>query len=171
MGISATTHVGPFIRCKTVTVASTYKKRLCSNPDCKKSSPDNYEVSEQKKYCSTCGSMVASREFPTEKKNVTRNEICELIGDDTFWTGGDSLYFQCDKENITLYMPNRYIPNTRKFTFYPRDEVLYLPLTAENIQKETEEFTAFYQKEIDILREKYGAENVEVLWGVVNDLS
>jgi hypothetical protein len=44
-------------------------------------------------------------------------------------------------------------------------------MTAELIAKEIDQFGSFYEKEITILREEYGDENVEVQWGLVHYIS
>jgi len=170
MGIDYTTYIGPQVRCKTKKVPSTKTIRTCSDATCKLYASEVYE--KQKKFCGQCGSPVEDRALPIEVDNVIAHDVrMNLLDEALYDVPGDSFHFWMRDNNTHIWLANRHVPGARKFSFDPESDIQYVPMTAELIAKEIDQFSSFYEKEITILREEYGAENVEVQWGLIHYIS
>jgi len=170
MGIDYTTYIGPQVRCKTTKIPSTKTIRTCSDTACTLYSSEVYD--KQKKFCGQCGSSVEDRELPIEVENVNVHDVrMNLLDEALYDVPGDSFHFWMRDNNVHIWLANHHVPDAREFSFDSKEDIQYVPMTAELIAKEIEQFSSFYEKEIAILQEEYGAENVEVQWGLVHYIS
>lgn len=168
MSIDYTTYLGPHIRCKTNNVPSTETIITCSNTACTMYSIKLY--GKQKKFCEECGSLVKERPVENKIQNVNANDVqVNLLNETLFNVPGDSFHFWMRDNNVHIWLANRRTSETRDFSFdYSEQDIQYVPMTAELIVKEIEQFSSFYEKEIVLLQQEYGEENVDVQWGLIH---
>jgi hypothetical protein len=170
MGIDYTTYMGPHVRCKVTKVSSTEKHRTCSRDSCSQYEQRVYD--NKTKFCVQCGSPIEDRDFPIQVDSVDAHEVREDLLDEALTTpSGDYFYRWMRDNNIHIWLANRHVPGARKFSFSPRENTQNVPVTPEMIAVEITAFSDFYEKELVILRQEYGEENVEVLWGLIHYIS
>lgn len=171
MAIDYKTYIGPHVLCKTSKIESSREIKTCSNTNCTLYSQD-YSLISDKKFCGYCGSPIQLRQLPIEISNVNAQEIqINLLGESLCVVPGDSFDKLMRDGDIHIWLSNRgeiFIPNKRNYSFNPRNSIQYVPMDAELILNEKWQFSNFYEKEIFILREEYGPQNVEVQWGLVH---
>jgi acyl-homoserine lactone acylase PvdQ len=124
---------------------------------------------EQKKFCDQCESSVKERTFPVEIENVNADDVrINLLDEALCNVPGDSFHFWMRDNNVHIWIANRRIPDVRDLSFNSKQNIQYAPFTAELIAKEIEQFSSFYEKEIVLLQQEYGEENVDVQWGLIH---
>jgi hypothetical protein len=174
MGIDYTTYIGPHVRCKTTKVPSTKTIRTCSDAACANYGTDvpRWVSDHFNNFCGKCGSPIQNRDLPTEVDNVNPYEVrMDLLNESLCDVPGDSFHFWMRDNNVHIWIANVRVPDAREFSFDSEANIQYVPMNAELIAKETDQFSSFYEKELAILREEYGAENVEVQWGLIHYIS
>jgi len=170
MGIDYTTYLGPHVRCKVTKVPSTKKIRSCSRETC---SQYEQEIHSNKPgYCIQCGSPIAERDLPIEVDSVIAYEVrMDLLGESLYDVPGDSFHHWQKENNTHIWLANRHVPDARHWSFNPRENIQLIPVTPELMATEITQFSDFYEKELTILRQEYGEENVEVHWGLIHYIS
>lgn len=170
MSIDYSTYLGPYAACKTHKVDETKKKRTCSNTACEQYEREVWDKKTQ--FCSTCGAAINDREYVVPVDNVNASDIRESLLREVLVTpSGDSMWKWMRDNNLHIWISNlSKIPGQdRKFSFDPRHEEQYIPsITPEMIAAELERFNDRFEKEIQLLRQEYGEENVTILWGLVH---
>jgi hypothetical protein len=166
MGIDYTTYVGPHVVCKLGKKTVSEKIRSCTNASC-----EQHKRAASSKFCSKCGSPIDKVEIPKEVDTVNAHNVrMDLLGEALYDVPGDDFHFWMRDNNTHIWLANRKVPDTRSFSF-DRHEIQNIPLTTEIIAAETEKFVNFYEKELFILRQEYGEENVSVVWGLIHYIS
>jgi hypothetical protein len=106
-----------------------------------------------------------------KKDAVDPDEVLELLDEALFPPLGDSFRFWMQDHNTHLWLSNLDIPGQKRdFSFYPDADIQLMPITPQLIDEEIARFTKRYKKELSVLREKYGAKNVEVKWGLIHEI-
>lgn len=164
MSFYRTTYTGPHIVCKTHKVSVEKTIRTCSNSTC---SQYELEIYGNVKFCDQCGSPVQNRLVNYFEDNIDSFEVRMNLDEALSEVPGDDFSSWMKKNDVHIWISNRHIPNVREFSF-DDDGVRYVPITAELIADELEKFSVFFEKEIFILKEEYGAENVELKWGLIH---
>ena len=157
MGVSYSVHIGPFVRCKK-TISRMADHYRCANPECR-----NHESVTRYKgmnFCETCGN-----EIEMFQKTVKVRGADLLKGDDLYarsedWNGEEAIFF-----------PNiEYRSDRGKWrTINLREDTVCSEVPTGACERELAEFNDRFADSLAILRQAYGDENVEVLWGVVTD--
>lgn len=148
---------------------STEKHRTCTRDTCSQYEQKVYE--KKTKFCVQCGSPIEDRDFPIEVDSVNAHEVHEdLLGESLYRPSGGFYYWQ-KENNLHIWLANRHIPKARKFSFDPKENIQLIPVTPELIATDIEQFSDFYEKELVILRQEYGEENVAVVWGLIHYIS
>ncbi len=93
-----------------------------------------------------------------------------LLQDSLCVPGGDYFYSWMDANNTHVWLANRHIPGARNF-YSERLEIQYIPITSELMVKEIDQFANFYERELGVLRQEYGKENVKIQWGLIHYIS
>lgn len=167
MGIDYTTYHGPYARCKTTKVESAKTKRTCSRESCSQYEREVYD--KNTKFCVQCGSTIQDRQVLVLVDNVSAHEIREtLLAEALVTPGGDSFSVWMRDNNTHLWLANRRPPDARKWSFYPRETIQHTPVTPDLIAAEIEQFNTFFEKELTLLRQEYGEDNVVVEWGLIH---
>lgn len=166
MGISYSTHVGPYVECLTEMKDTTQTIRTCSNPACKRYEEQKWEKTN--KFCTACGKPIQSRQTPIKTTAVDHGEIQEKIEEALYTVPGDEFYSWMGKNHTHLWLPNRASPG---IYFDPLEGMQYRPIGADVIEKEVAEFSESYKKELAVLRKEYGTEQVAVKWGLIHYLN
>lgn len=170
MGIDYTTYMGPHVRAKVTKVPSTEKRRTCSRDSC--SQYENRVYDNKTKFCVQCGSPIEDRDFPIQVDSVNIHEVREDLLDEALCPpSGDGFYKWMRENNTHLWLANRHVPGARKFRFSPREDDQQISITPEMIEKEITAFSDHFEKEIAILKQEYGDENVSVHWGLIHYIS
>jgi hypothetical protein len=163
-------HNGPYVVCKTKIIPSVQNIYTCSNFECE--SYNNRIFDKKNKFCQYCGSTCTERQINIEVSNIDSYEIAvDLLKEALFTPTGDSFFCWMLKNNTHIWISNKNIPNARKWSFYPHEDIQYIPITPDLIDFEKEQFCNFHEKELEILYKEYGKENVEIQWGIINDIS
>lgn len=165
--IDYTTYLGPYVLCKTEKVLSTKEISTCSNTSCQQHEQEVYS----RNFCDRCGHEIKKRQVPIEVDNVDEEDVRLNLLDEALCTAmGDEFYLWMEEHNTHIWLSNRKIPDVRDLTF-DTEEIQFVPIDAKLIAEEVQKFSDFYEKELVILREEYGEENVEVQWGLVHFIS
>ena len=160
------TYLGPHVCCKVEKVPSTRQIQSCSNDSCELAKRETYGV---KKFCDNCGSPIAQRDLSTIVDSVDAHHVrMDLLSETLYDVPGDSFWQWMQDNNTHIWMANRHIPDARKFYFDTREDIQYIPFALGAMQMEIIQFCDFYEKELVILRQEYGEENVEVRWGLIH---
>jgi hypothetical protein len=170
MGISYSTYMGPHVLCKTTKVPSTEKKRTCSRDTCSQYEQTIYD--NRTKFCVQCGSPIADRDIPIQVDNVQIHQVHEELLEEALCPAhGDSFYSWMKEHNTHIWLANRHVSGARDFSFDPKEGIQLIPVTPELIATEITQFSDFYEKELVLLRQEYGEENVSVVWGLIHYIS
>jgi hypothetical protein len=153
MGYSIECYLGPFVSCNIHVKTIFQSIKSCSNKSCSKYSK---QVSDN--FCPNCGNSIETSEVPIEGEVPVESEVLEILG--------DSLYIPILEEETKshVWLPNQKIPGTRNFHI---EEFGRTVITSEQITEEKSRFSDFYEKELVILRQEYGENEVFVNWGFV----
>lgn len=167
MGIDYTIFLGAYAECKTHKVDTMTIKRTCENNKCKTYGDNVYDKNTI--FCSFCGSKIKEIEFPSKEDAVDRHELSEEVFQNKIMTiCGDGFHFWMEKNNKHIWISNQK-DSKDHFSFDPHNcETILRPITADVIEEETAQFKKYFKKELAILNEKYGQENVEVKWGLIH---
>lgn len=174
MGLDFTTYIGPHVRCKTHKVPSTKPIRTCSDATCSNYGTDipKWVSDNFNNFCGKCGSPIEDRTVAVQVDNVSSFTVrMDLLDEALCDIPGDSFHFWMQENNLQIWIANRQIPDVRNFSFDSEENIQYVPITAELIATELDQFNCFFEKEIFILKEEYGVENVEVQWGLIHYIS
>ena len=171
MGLSYSTHLGPYVECVTFKVDAERKLNSCPNKDCIEYQEEVY--GSEKRFCSSCGHKIDIIILPIKKTNASIADILQEMNEALFPPLGDDLCDWSAREYIDLWLPNRRRPNpeSRKFSFNSHETIRVEVMNEKTIWNELSEFQCQYQKELNILRKHYGLENVKVRWGLIHSIS
>lgn len=156
MGVSYYTYVGPYIDIINTkqTIVETY--RGCNMPSCKE-----FKFERTAKFCSHCGSKIVDIPKCVEKNvlldyyeelNERLSEICGEYKPDQY------------EDHLLLISNCKEAPGKRFNAFYDNG---ILPVDSNTIAKELKNFRTFHEKEIEYITNKFGKDNVKVIWGVI----
>lgn len=149
MGVSLSTHFGPFIACAPKTINVPKVKRACPNHRGTKLTNE--------KFCPTCGTEVQNSEY-IEKEALSMNKV--LYRHSKFV---DHLFSPSDAGELLL--PNEYPPNKIKLDTYRGGEV---DLTTTDLNElrdlQLTWFEEKYKEELEILRKEFP--ELQVKWGI-----
>jgi len=169
MGIDYTTYMGPYARCKTSKVPATEKISTCSNEQCKEHPTKIWD--KKKKFCEGCGSPIQERDIPIQVDNVNAYELRMSIKESLYDVPGDSWRFWMRENNTHVWLANQRVSGARGFSFDPEGNIQFIPVTPELMAAEIKLFIEHYTKELDVLRQAYGEDNVEIQWGLIHYIS
>lgn len=167
MSIDLTTYLGPYVLCKTHKVEQVRKKRTCSSLSCSKHESEVWDKNTQ--YCPACGTAILEREYTVQVPNVDRHEVqCGLLQESLVVPAGDEMWQMMKDQNFHIWISNIENVAPRQFGNNPREGSHFSPIIPEIIATESELFYDRFEKEIQILRQEYGEENVSFGWGMVH---
>jgi len=150
VGIDYGIYVGPYAKCLISKKADILRTRKCSNALCE-TKPIIGE------FCSTCGSKVVNVDVPCEVDVQNRAKICALLYE---------ALISVKIEGCHVWYSNRLcnfgtqIDSVRDF---PLVEAFEKHVQADEVNA----FESLFEKELNILREQYGADAVFIQWGLV----
>lgn len=173
MGIDYTTHLGPFVECKTRKVSKPGSQGTTTIRSCTDAACSNYEKFNKAKHCHECGSKIDNITIPTKLNKVSTCDVTDEIKESLTLPGGDGFYQWSRHKNIDLWLPNNHRPHkkARSFSFDSKDDIQYVEITPELMGEEISEFIDQYSGAISILRKHYGLENVTIKWGLIHIIS
>lgn len=166
MGIDLSTHIGPFFRCKPSKGPVKIKRRGCANKSCKNNGSETWDRSKQ--FCELCGSAITNYE-----KEITADlqhpfEIaCEILNESL-----SNIHKENCQEigNFHVFVANRRSADFSKCVDN-KGETAYLEITSEMVDKQKKMLSENFAKELIVLQEQYGKNNVEICWGVICEMS
>ena len=155
MSVDHRCYCGPFIRCRTVIVHAKVEHYGCINPACKYFHIHDAGVV----YCPSCGTRIGSFEVEEQHELVNGHEIMACLNEVLRF---ENRWFE---EGNHCFTPNaRDTP--RQFLVYPKEEEYQADLTEFSQRDEMTWLEQKYSEELDVLRNTYGKNNVEIRWGV-----
>ena len=168
MGIDYSTYVGPYAECHFSSKDAVDKYRCCLTKTCKLY---HNKILHDYKFCNQCGAKIECAEVPVVVDDVDTEEIRMSFNEVLCTPMGDGLYFWQKKNKTHIWMPNRHL----KCDEYPRIELKHrgssireIPIDFPRVQLNA--FISQFDKELAVLCDKYGAENVKVKWGIVHQV-
>lgn len=166
MSLDYSVYVGPYVECKIGMKKSLKKTRVCPNTKCliRNSNPNT-------KFCPDCGFGIVETTEEIEVEEVCLWDIREALHDTLIFPFGDSARDVMIKKRCHVYIPNVSYLEDRKHSFDPKYELRWSSFKPEDIDEEINLFLVRFKNEMLVLNKNYGAENIEVKWGVVNDIS
>lgn len=163
MGISYTTHLGPYVECRVHKIKISESSRVCMSKTCQQHDP-KYWQRDDVKYCKVCGMVVGNVEFPTEVDNVNEDDVTEELHEKFSCCVIDGTHFWVS--NMVSF-PRLHNVGGTTFDPHEHDELL-VRVTPELIETEISDFHRHFAEEISIICKNYDGENVEVKWGLIH---
>ena len=163
MGMDQTIYIGPYLYCRNSQQDTTEPVITCNNEDCEK----RHYRHLMGKHCYECGTILAECSVPTKTSPVSWYDFSTAV-DETLSEGlGENI-----DPNAHSWIPNRYDewPEDRRHDYDRYTEHRGCRIEPKTIEQELTWFEKTFAKEIETAREMYGAENVNVEWGVLNCL-
>lgn len=152
MSVDYHVYFGPVIVCKNTIQNKEVLVNEC--PECKK------QISS--KYCSDCGSEVIETIRNSEVKKVDHWNVTELCD--------CNILFIYDDDNADFYISNVTKKQPSIILFNPIYDDVNEAISNQSldIAEEITKFALEFSKEIAILQEAYGRENVTISWRLIN---
>ena len=159
--------IGPFIKCKRTERLNRKVPRFgCSNDACIRGVATGrwLETYESGKFCSVCGSPICRIEVD---RMIDANAAVENMDQDLY-----PLY-SGHSDEFDIFFPNKGSYRSQPApwnsgSIYPATFIC-AEITGKDIEREIVDFLKMYSIRVAQLREIYGEENVDVLWGAVSD--
>jgi hypothetical protein len=157
MSVDYTTYVGPYIQVHNPKRATTEEYHTCSNKSCR-----NHKAKMCEKFCAECGSAIKLVSFPCEASldfdvyNEFEDKLAEALTE----------YKPKDLEDFHFFIGNK--KGSPGISFDPKTDCYVRELPQLNIEKETGVFSTMFKKEIARLKEFFGADAVQIKWGVLD---
>lgn len=156
MSVSYYVYVGPYVEINNPVQDTETKYHSCSNSKCQMRKK---EMSSQ--FCPHCGAKVTLQSFPTKKRS-DMYDACEKVGID------ENLFFRAPMEGISdklfLTCNQKLLPRETNFASW---EEGVTEMEDIDVAKEKAAFDDIYHKDMELLREFFGRDNVIVKWGVL----
>jgi hypothetical protein len=158
MGVDQTFYYGPYIKCTYEGKPGTRKVFYCLQDIL-------HKVSSQDTFCSACGSQVMSKTETTGKtiSDVCTWEIATEIDERLYPASSMGGAFG---EAKTDYWKSNIRDTISRNTSLEQYEEASLEVTPELVQSEIAALSAFFPKEIEILKKHY--KDVRVVWGILS---
>ena len=157
MSVSYYWYIGPYIKVYNPLKQSTEKFHSCTNPKC-----ENYEERISDQYCSKCGTKIGIVEVPCNTR----------IDFDVYYEFKDEQLAEInrydssgDKDNIYYISNKKNLGAGRKLDCNDCEEISF---DSDIIESELRVMKKDFVKEIVRLKEIFGEENVNVLWGAIS---
>lgn len=157
MGISQSFYLGPYIRCKTHKVNSPETIRSCVNSNCISNGSKCYNVSTN--FCPNCGQKIESTTIYKEVNRVNKWHVAEIVLDQAFYT------VPVEKDDFDYYLPNRLVDGFSVNLINGDEPEIEIDLKKSETGQKL--LTDFFGGAIDLIKNAYGAKNVEICWGLI----
>lgn len=157
--------LAPYVVCKVSDIEKDFEKLTCTNVKC-----INHGEHKSTNFCSTCGSKIGKVSFKKKESCVNYSHVqIDLLKESLCVVPGDQYYSYMKKNNIHFWISNRL--SFRCLTSGDCSdlscETQPTEITPELISLQIEKFKSHYKKEIDILNDVYGKDNVEIKFGLI----
>jgi hypothetical protein len=165
MSITYRTYVGPYARC-AITLVDTKKLQIgCANTAC-----EYYGKNYKTKFCQACGQPIGSITHIEQEPSVDQWDVSEQLEERLTTPGGDE-YDRWMRANLAqLWIPN-VRSSWRSGHLEEREDFALVPISADQVINEQLAFQEFFTTEFAALMVRYGADNVRIEWGVIQDYS
>jgi hypothetical protein len=151
-------YVGPYIRCTVDQVTPPKEIRSCSSEICHLLL-ERKEFTEAQRFCTACGSPAATvTVLDDEQDSVSWWALNEGTNERLCMFNGDY-----NSPGVHISIPNQDWPRGFNSSLECRE----LSVQADMIRQETAWFETAFEKGIALARELYGADRVEIRWGVL----
>lgn len=163
MGSTYNVYVGPYVKCRVDRITPKRKIRTCSSDICDLVRNRKEFTSEDQHFCNKCGSPAADLEIDDHERDAISSW---LIGDETS-ERFCAFNREYAKPGIQLFIPNQDWP--RPFCIEKGDDLTgeILVARADLIEKEKVWLQTHFATDMETFRKIYGADRVEILWGVM----
>jgi hypothetical protein len=165
MGIDYATYLGPYIVCKTEIEDAKATMKSCTNVKCKTYKQERWGA---KKFCDECGQKIGEIEISVKQNKVDTNVLSDELNEAMTVPSGDSFHDLTRDNKIDIWYGNR--QDGIGISFDPKDEVMYEEFESNTIKVQIDDFVKEYAKELEIIKNAYGAENVSVKWGLIHQI-
>lgn len=157
--MSRSYYLGPYVETRSPMGPETVAMTSCTNTSCE---VNRKRMPRERGFCNRCGSPVDMIRYERQAETVDADEVRSLLGEALMdWGAGT--------EGRRVWTPNltdRGEP--RRFEVEPEGETGAAPLDAEDLpDRERDWLRAAFAAELGVLTKAYGAENVQVRWGLV----
>ena len=163
MSITYRAYVGPYVRCAVTMVDTPQTRNACLNPSC--TMHDRYSSAP---FCHLCGSKNGEIAYIEQKPSVDQWDIQERPLWRLAGLSGDGYDTWMRESLAQIWIPN-HRTLWRDGHLENRVDFSLEPITAEQVTTEQSAFQDFFAAEMAVLIVQYGADNVTVEWGVIQD--
>jgi hypothetical protein len=119
-------------------------------------------------FCNRCGGKVGEIAYATQEPSVNQWKLIEELSERLTNPTGDE-YDRWMRANLThLWLPNWRTP-WRDGHLEEREDFALVPIIADQVTAEQAAFQEFFAAEIAALGVRYGAANVHMAWGIIQD--
>lgn len=162
-------YVGPYLRCSAMLPARTEEVILCGK---NQKHHQGNDPNIKKKFCPECGTPTEKKtvEHPAKKATIDEQNVEVILEEDTLHR------FNAEYEkDVALFVPDD--EGLRRFTFANTctnscGELADLYSNGgQTIKDEIEWFESTLNDEITAFKRVYGADSVQVRWGVLGELN
>lgn len=161
MGMYRSEYLGPYIECQTTKVAAQKQIRACVTDGC--SHKNKYVYDSSTKFCPNCGGPIQNTLIDVEMTAVADpRQLCE---DEGFAIGAFMGEAWDVDETTHIFVPER--PGPRVLSVDVDATGILADIEATDIIQERAWIETSFARELGVLREKYGTDNVSVRWGLL----
>ena len=152
-------YIGLYVHCKIADATIVREVATCSLPKC-----SHYEDESKCNFCNYCGSKILKRNRQEVVKYVDTNTVqSELYRSNPKVCLQYSNVLNSNKEHIWIICGEDALKRDIHFGNFNR----LLEIEANKISVGIADFSLKYRDQIEILKSKYGAECVNVHWGLL----
>ncbi len=171
MSVDYSVHMGPFIKCKADQMITRERDIIaCGNKKCQDFQGRIQIYDAKKNFCPSCGSPLENQVVEYEDDKIEANELQEGILKNALYETSGDIFGEHDNDQH-IWVANKKREGFRTFGGDPRHDEMYLEIQELDTEKELEGFKRAFESEIQILKNEYGPDNVEVVWGIFNTAS
>ena len=154
-------YLGPYVCCNFEKEKKETIVKSCPNKKCAKF----HQKNEWSKFCPDCGSKIEKNSIFYLKSVVDVNFVEKLLRRTLYFPRGDGKWMD---NNYHIWIPI-YSPESCSRKWFSEEKIEtkleYIPIDNELISSELQLFQDCFNKEIKILMDRYGKNNVKFKWG------
>lgn len=167
MSLAYQTYLGPYFVCKVKQTKRTETYKGCVNPECQLHRRKNYD--ERIKFCAFCGRPMGYCELEVEKDGIAPEDVREAVKERLCLAYGDDIYALMKQDGAHIWLGNMRGDGVgRKLD--PTEDSVIIDFLPNDIPEQMNQLIKFYSDAFVTLKRLYGADNVGVKWGLINQI-
>jgi hypothetical protein len=157
MSVDITVMLSTYVKCKKGMKTEKKGEFFCDVKSCKKY---NKTINSEGEFCSNCGKKLSIREIDIEVEEVDPFDM----------TDGDAIFYIDTNDKYDVFLPNSKSgePKLPPSLDVKRLDTCIHEVNPESIPAHIEWFKKKFKKQISMLEEAYGKDNVSIHFGLIN---